>query len=326
MRLSIIIPMYNCARVIERCLNSIDRIEESEIIVVDDGSTDNGGEVVSRFVSEDSRVRLLTKENGGVSSARNMGIEHSRGRYLMFIDADDYLVHGGLERILSIAENINADVLKYQLKKVEKTEVTDTASISEEPIVYEIIHGKGAPLTCASVSDYHVVDGLFRRELIIENKIRLHEDLFLHEDDVFMAEVFAKAKCVVATQLPLYRYVSDSQYSHTHKPTLERARRIVDSALLAVQYRFDATSSLNNPKVVFHERLKAMRFVYLCSRHMISAGYSLSEYRETLNRFRPYGCYPLDYRWLRESLAVTPKLLFKTFLCNHPKIAYLIYK
>ena len=221
---------------------------------------------------------------------------------------------------------INADVLKYQLKKVEKTEVTDTASISEEPIVYEIIHGKGAPLTCASVSDYHVVDGLFRRELIIENKIRLHEDLFLHEDDVFMAEVFAKAKCVVATQLPLYRYVSDSQYSHTHKPTLERARRIVDSALLAVQYRFDATSSLNNPKVVFHERLKAMRFVYLCSRHMISAGYSLSEYRETLNRFRPYGCYPLDYRWLRESLAVTPKLLFKTFLCNHPKIAYLIYK
>ena len=94
MRLSIIIPMYNCAIVIERCLDSIEVGPDMEVIVVDDGSNDNGSDVVRHYMEHHSYVRLLRKENGGVSSARNVGIEAATGNYIMFIDADDYLVPG----------------------------------------------------------------------------------------------------------------------------------------------------------------------------------------------------------------------------------------
>ena len=326
MRLSVIIPLYNCEAVIERCLESIDRIDGMEVVVVDDGSTDNGATVVKAFAKSHPFVRLISKVNGGASSARNVGIDNATGDYIMFVDADDYLVPGGLERLLLLAEEINADVLKYKLHTATKNDIQDTASPHNFPIKNTVLHGIGKSLEGSSVSDYHIVDALFKRRIIEDHHIRLHEDLFLHEDDVFMGEVYVYAECVVSTNMPLYRYVVDSEQSHTHKPTPERARKIVDSALLAVQYRISATERLHNPKIDKLERVKKMRFVYLCSRHMLSAGYNLKEYRATLNKFRKYGCYPVSRKWLEECSVVNARTLFKNFLCNHPCMAWIVYR
>lgn len=326
MRLSVIIPLFNCETVIERCLESIDHVEDMEIIVIDDGSTDKGASVVERYATSHPWVRVISKENGGASSARNIGIDNASGDYLMFVDADDYLIPGGLETLLTLAKRENADVLKYKILSTSKIASHDTTPIMDFPLQKIILRGKGKVLESSSVSDYHVVDALFKRQLIADHHIRLHEDLYLHEDDVFMAEVFVNADCVVSTDMPLYRYVSDSAQSHTHRPTPERARKIVDSALLAVRYRLEATSQLRNPQVDRLERVKLMRFVYLCSRHMLSSDYSFKEYRQTLNKFREYGCYPVSREWLEESYVVTTKTLFKNYLCNHPWMAWIVYK
>ena len=101
--LSVIIPLYNCAPVIYRCLDSID-YDNAEIIVVNDGSTDNGKELVEKYTENHPFVRLINKHNGGVSSARNIGIEQAKGRYIVFVDADDYLSQGGLTRVIKLAE------------------------------------------------------------------------------------------------------------------------------------------------------------------------------------------------------------------------------
>ena len=111
--LSVIIPMYNCAPVILRCLDSID-YPGCEIIVVNDGSQDNGAEVVEQYAANHLHVHLINKPNGGVSSARNLGIQEAIGKYISFIDADDYIVSGGLERIVNLAEEHNADVVKFK--------------------------------------------------------------------------------------------------------------------------------------------------------------------------------------------------------------------
>lgn len=327
MRLSVIIPMYNCAPVIERCLDSLEVPAEAEVLVVDDGSTDNGREVVLRYAEAHPYVRLLRKENGGVSSARNTGIESAQGKYLMFVDADDYLAPGGLERLLELAEKEDVDVLKYRILKVSNTDEADNTSIVSCRInCNRIIIGKGEALAGNTVSDFHVVDGLFRRAVLMENNIRFHTDLYLHEDDVFMAECYAVTQKVISTDLPLYRYMVCSDYSHTHNPSPERTKKIIDSALLAVQYRQAAVATLHNKTAENIERFKEMRYVYACSRNMQSARYSLGEYKAMLDRFRPFGCYPLKYKWLKVCLTVTPKLIVKTFLCNHPRLAYLIYK
>ncbi len=326
MRISVIIPLYNCEQVIERCLDSIDVVPDMEIVVVDDGSTDHGPSVVQAYMESHPQVRIVKKKNGGVSSARNMGIESACGEYVMFVDADDYLMHDGLKTLLDLAEKEKADVLKYKLLKVSNSDTPSNSSLASFEINKVIIEGKGKALEVATVSDFHVVDGLFRRDVLINKGVRFHEDLYLHEDDAFMAEFYAVSERVVATNMPLYCYVVCSDYSHTHHATEERKQKIIDSALLAVKYRHAAVYQLNDEEASFIERIKEMRYVYACSLNMLASDHTYHEYVAMLGKFKPYGCYPLKYRWLKVCLSPTPKLVLKTFLCNHPRIAWMVYK
>ena len=100
-RISIIIPVYNAEEYLDRCLESV--LEQSftsfEVILVDDGSTDSSPLICDRYSATDPRFRTVHKENGGVSSARNAGMDLAKGEYLMFLDSDDALLPDALERI-----------------------------------------------------------------------------------------------------------------------------------------------------------------------------------------------------------------------------------
>ena len=112
MRLSIIIPAYNAGKYLERCVSSCEEQsvpqDEFEIIVVNDGSKDNTLEVAESLADKYSNLRIFSKENGGSSSARNMGLDHAKGDYITFVDSDDYLLPGKLAAVLSVAENNSA--------------------------------------------------------------------------------------------------------------------------------------------------------------------------------------------------------------------------
>lgn len=327
MQLTVIIPLHNCADSITYCLQSIDRMPDMEIIVVDDGSTDSSADIVQRYAADHPEVKLVRKSNGGVSSARNRGLDEAKGDYLMFVDADDYLATGALPTLLGMAKQTGCDVLKYRVAKVEEACVPDKppACAVTGPVVPTCFSGPGAGLKTNQVSDYHVVDALFRRELI-GSDIRFHEELYLHEDDVSMAEVYAAATLVVRTDVPLYQYVFDSSRSHTHKPTAKQAHLMIDSALAAVRYRRAAVQRLRCTEAESLERLKQMRYVYSCHRIMLDSDIPLDEQRRTLACFKPYGCYPLRYRWMDVCLSPSFKLGIKTFLCNHPTICSIVHR
>lgn len=99
--ISVVVPVYNTKEYLERCINSLlkQTYSDMEIILVDDGSTDGSGEVCDRFAAGDGRVRVFHKENGGSSSARNLGIENARGDYIGFVDSDDYVDADMYERL-----------------------------------------------------------------------------------------------------------------------------------------------------------------------------------------------------------------------------------
>ena len=110
--ITIIIPVYNCELYIEECLESVagQTFENFEALVVNDGSNDASEEIIMNFVNKDSRFKLLTKENGGQSSARNLGLRCAKGKYIAFLDADDYIKPDFFEKLYAQAEEKNLDM------------------------------------------------------------------------------------------------------------------------------------------------------------------------------------------------------------------------
>lgn len=117
MRFSIIIPVYNVENELKRCLQSVrsQSYQDYEVILVDDGSTDGSGELCDEFSKEDSRAIVVHKENGGLSSARNKGIEYANGEYLIFLDSDDYIEFNFCEVISEAVEKGNVDIIAIEM-------------------------------------------------------------------------------------------------------------------------------------------------------------------------------------------------------------------
>lgn len=118
MQLSVIIPVYNCARYIDRCIESVltQSFREIEVILVDDGSTDNSGDICEEWAKKDNRIRLIHQVNGGLSAARNKGIDHATSPYITFIDADDEVANDTFAPNMNILlKNSNIDLLEYPI-------------------------------------------------------------------------------------------------------------------------------------------------------------------------------------------------------------------
>ena len=110
--ISVIVPIYKVEPYLERCINSItsQTYQNLEIILVDDGSPDRCGEICEALVQCDSRIKVYHKENGGLSDARNFGVEHSHGEYISFIDSDDYVAPNYIDYLFTLLKKYNADI------------------------------------------------------------------------------------------------------------------------------------------------------------------------------------------------------------------------
>ena len=110
--ISIIVPIYNVEKYLRQCLDSIlnQTYQNFECLLINDGSPDNSADICREYVEKDSRFKYFEKENGGLSDARNYGIRQSKGSYLTFVDSDDWLEHGALDRLYGALKKENADI------------------------------------------------------------------------------------------------------------------------------------------------------------------------------------------------------------------------
>ena len=120
MLVSIIIPVYNVEKYLDRCVQSVKEqtYQDLEIILVDDGSTDHSGELCDKYAKADSRMIAIHKENGGLSSARNRGMEIAQGKYITFLDSDDYLAEDFIEKTLKMCEDTHSQIGIMQMQYV----------------------------------------------------------------------------------------------------------------------------------------------------------------------------------------------------------------
>ncbi len=210
---SVIIPAYNAEKTIEKTLRSIleQTHAELEIIVVNDGSSDNTESVVSALCQEDVRLRLINTPNGGVSRARNKGIEMASADYIMFCDADDLYLPDTVEVLLNSLIPHEADLCSARfsaLRPGSQPRIIDSADL-------EVWQGTQA--LCHFLEDdpicYSVCTKIFRRELLKD--IRFCEGRKINEDGYFVFQCFTKNPKVVALARTVYLYtVNPSSATH----------------------------------------------------------------------------------------------------------------
>ena len=122
-KFSVIVPIYNVSRYLDKCINSMltQTYRDYELILVDDGSIDDSGVICDRFAEKDDRIRVIHKKNGGLSDARNAGLEVAQGEYYYFLDGDDAVSEQLLEKTLTVLEETHVDMVVFGYEKVLDT-------------------------------------------------------------------------------------------------------------------------------------------------------------------------------------------------------------
>ena len=212
-QISIIVPVYNVENVLRRCLNSI--LEQTyldfELILVDDGSKDLSGSICDKYADKDNRIIVIHKENGGLSSARNAGIEVAAGKYIMFVDADDLIHFKAIELEIAILEENDADILICPLKRFSKDSEINPFSNIEQLHGISVISGLEAEkgfFNNPSASMYVSSCGKVFKRMLFDD-IRFPEGR-LFEDEFTTYKLYYKSKKIVVVDTALYFYFINS--------------------------------------------------------------------------------------------------------------------
>ena len=201
--LSVIVPVYNVEDHLVKCLDSIinQTFKDLEIILVNDGSTDNSAKICDDYAEKDARIKVIHQQNSGVSTARNRGIDLAAGDYITFVDSDDWLELQMYEKMLEIAQQETiVDVIMCDFKNIKKnSEVEITAEIrkglySKEEIILELYPTLIVTENFGRIPIVSVWSCLFKNSFLKDNNIEFDGKLFYSEDYLFMAEVMVKAK------------------------------------------------------------------------------------------------------------------------------------
>lgn len=226
--LSIIIPVYNGEEYLKRCLESIvpQLNDKTELIIVDDGSTDKSKSVYTKFTEKYNNAFAYFKSNGGVSSARNLGIEKARGKYLTFVDADDFVSNNFIERLLSETKD-DIDVLFFQynsddiMNNTFNVSKTITKEITNDDIIKDTFLAK-SPIKNCKYNFRAVWSKVIKRKVIEDNKILFPENISFGEDMIFMLYVYSnmKSKKFITDILYNYFLLNESSATNRYKPNM----------------------------------------------------------------------------------------------------------
>lgn len=209
--ISIIVPVYNVNKYLGECLDSI--LKQSytnfELICIDDGSTDSSPEILEKYASQDNRITVISKENGGLASTRNKGLSVARGRYVLFLDSDDTIKDQSLKHLITLANQYDSDIVVFGIdanhfpvpggapKWIENKNPKDAVWVWS--FFASMIFDVNGTFPFA-------VRDLIRRDFLRKNDIWFAEDFRFGEDTIFQFELFSNADNVVFIPDKLYNY------------------------------------------------------------------------------------------------------------------------
>lgn len=200
---SVIVPVYNAEKCLDESINSILKQTEKnfELILVDDGSTDNSLDILKKFSEFDNRIIIIHKENGGVSSARNAGINIAKGKYIVFVDSDDIVD----KELLKVMETSSADLVMVGFNDYD-TNKKVSATFLEQSETYEVTNDEKIIHFIDSKYSSFVWGKRYKREIIIKNNIIFNINHRFSEDILFNNEYILKSENVEVIEKVAYHH------------------------------------------------------------------------------------------------------------------------
>ena len=235
--ISVIVPVYNVEKYLANCLDSIinQTYKNLEILLIDDGSTDNSGKICDDYAKKDNRIKVIHKENGGLSSARNIGINNANGNYLSFIDSDDTINHEMMNNMLDSINKNNTDmaicklnIIKDEVKTNEKIDINEKIEVITPNDVYDMLYNhKQAEMTSSC-------NKIFKIELFDDIRYPLGE---INEDDAILHLILDKVNIISYSNIPYYNYYQRTgSIMHKRNP---KAKQSVEHYIVRGNYFFD---------------------------------------------------------------------------------------
>lgn len=251
--ISVVIPMYNVEHYLETCVFSVINQKSDfgiEMVIVDDGSTDDSLAAAKKWAVLHSSIKILTQKNKGLGGARNTGILNARGKYVLFLDADDRLAENSLAKLFQIAEEHQVDVLEFAAKGIddEGNVVYDFSKKLQRPLNGRAYYNTLRYMNSACNKLYHL-------DFLKQNDLYFRERIFL-EDFEFNTRVFAKAERVLATDVNGAYFLQTPQ-SITRNTDVSKINKMQRDIIEVLQITSDLYQLQNEKETVlfFRERL-----------------------------------------------------------------------
>lgn len=200
-KISVIVPVYRVEKYLLECIDSIlaQTYSDFELLLIDDGSPDQSGAICDEYAIRDSRIRVFHKENGGVSSARNLGLKHAKGVWIMFVDSDDTIMSDCLEVCMGYIDHCDVDLLQFK----------HSQSIDYADVIYDKLLGKVDYLKMKH--PVCIGGAIFKTAIIQHTGLHFDEQIKLGEDQLFIYEyIFSSDKCIYINRM-LYDYRVNEQ-------------------------------------------------------------------------------------------------------------------
>ena len=330
MKLSIIIPAYNAAKHIGDCLTSLTKQQimskDFEIIVVDDGSTDNTAEIVIDFAKHQSNIRLISQQNSGNGAARNEGVKSAQGDYIYFLDADDYISENTLHLIVDIAKKNDLDIVGFKTKNV----LDAHHSISEGfvPTTSNLNVITGIEFIATHNYEAEVWWYIIKKTFYFQTGVTFFDRKFV-QDSYLTPTLFSQATRVVFLDYDVHRY-RISLNSITRKKTIAHLKQHFSDLSFSVQKLYELRNKLlnggiTNKNCITRLHVKQQRYVFIVITRFIKSPLPPKQLSIMLNNFKELEAYPLNlFMSIRDYRSMPYRLL--TFIYNRTWLLFPILK
>lgn len=257
---SIIVPVYNAEACLRRCVESVlhQEFTDFELILANDGSRDGSGALCDKFAAADNRVRVFHKENSGVSDTRNLGLDQAQGRYLQFLDADDWLTPDATKLLVRAMEDHACDLVVSDFYRVVGERVSHKGDIDEAQVLNREEY---AAYMMGNPADFYygvLWNKLYRREIVERYHLRMDPAVSWCEDFMFNLEYIRRAETFFALQVPIYYYVKTKGSLCTQGISVSKT---IQMKLTVFEYYNRFYKSVLNEEDYEKPRLKIYRFL-----------------------------------------------------------------
>lgn len=245
-KISIIIPVYNVEKYLEKCVNSIlnQTYKNLEIILIDDGSTDNSGKIANDLSKKDNRIKVIHKENGGASTARNEGLKVITGDFVSFIDSDDIIPPDFYQYLYELIKKYDSDIAQCKFLRIASESIDNTDKILNEAnskieISEEVIDGREATNIY-----YGVEEEPYIQEVVVMNKLykrKVLDDVTfivgkVHEDEFTTHKILFKCNKIVVSNKYLYGYIQSDNSVMRKAIKLSRIKNCLEASLDSIEF------------------------------------------------------------------------------------------